>query len=131
LTDGVVCINKRAAYITNKTLTSRYECVFYTWVFYLNVPRRLANCKADISLCIKNSPIVIFPAKLMFCTKRSHNRSKTISVDVNYVLKLVLQVWNHFVLTSNGVYQTSTISKNYECGKPIMCTVNTTATSSM
>jgi hypothetical protein len=73
---GVVCINKRLTYIANDTLTSRHECVFHTCAFDLNVPRRLANFKEDISFCNKNRPIDIFPAEVLFCTKRSHNRSK-------------------------------------------------------
>jgi hypothetical protein len=44
---GVVCINKRLTNIANDTLTSRHECIFHTCAFDLNVPRRLANCKAD------------------------------------------------------------------------------------
>jgi len=44
--------------------------------FDLNTPRRLANCKADISFCDENPPIDIFPAGVVFCTKRSHSRSR-------------------------------------------------------
>jgi len=73
---GVMCINKRLTYITNETLTPRHECVFHMRAFDLNVPRHLANCKADISFCDKNPPIDIFPTGVLFCTKRSHNRSK-------------------------------------------------------
>ena len=74
---GVVCINKRLTYITNETLTSRHECIFDLGAFNLNSPRRLANCKADISFCDKNPPTMdIFPAGVLFCTKRSHNRSR-------------------------------------------------------
>jgi len=92
LPHGVVCINKRLTYITNDTLTSRHECVFDMGAFDLNTPRHLANCKANISFCDEIPPIYIFHAGELFCTKRSHNRSKTISANVNYVLKLVLQV---------------------------------------
>jgi hypothetical protein len=73
---GVVCINKLLTCITNDTLTSKYECVFHMCAFDLNTPRRLANCKADISFCNKNPLINIFPAEVLFCTKRSHNRSR-------------------------------------------------------
>jgi len=73
---GVVCINKRLTYITNETLTSKHECIFDPGVFNLNSPRRLANCKADISFCDENPPMDIFPAEVLFCTKRSHNRSR-------------------------------------------------------
>jgi len=59
--------------------------------FDLNTPRHLANCKADLSFCDENPPIYIFRAGELFCTKRSHNRSKN-SANVNYVLKLILQV---------------------------------------
>jgi len=60
--------------------------------FDLNTLRRLANCKADISFCDENPPIDIFRARVLFCTKRSHNGLQTISANVNYVLKPVLQV---------------------------------------
>jgi hypothetical protein len=73
---GVVCINKRLTYITNETLTSRYECIIDLGAFNLNSFRRLANCKADISFCDENPPMDIFPAEVLFCTKRSHNRSR-------------------------------------------------------
>ena len=73
---GVVCINKRLTYITNDTLTSRHECVFDLSAFNLNLSRHLANCKADISFCDENPEMDIFPAGVLFCTKRSHNRSR-------------------------------------------------------
>jgi hypothetical protein len=73
---GVVCINKRLTCITNDTLTSKHECVFHVCDFDLNTPRSLANCKADNSFCNKNPPISLFPPKVLFCTKRSHNRSR-------------------------------------------------------
>ena len=60
--------------------------------FDLNTPRRLANCKADITPCDKYAPIDIFPTKILFCTKRSHNLSKTISANIYCMLKPVLQV---------------------------------------
>ena len=44
--------------------------------FGLNTPRRLANCNTDISFCNENPPIDIFPAGVLLCTKRSHNRSR-------------------------------------------------------
>ena len=74
---GVVCINKRLTYITNETLTSRHECIFDPGAINLNSPRRLANCKDDISFCDENpSPMDIFPAGVLFCTKRSHSQSR-------------------------------------------------------
>ena len=82
---GVLCINKRLTYITNDTLTSKHECVFDMDAFDLNTPRHLANCKADISFHDENPPIYIFHAGELFCTKRSHNRSKTIRANVNCV----------------------------------------------
>jgi hypothetical protein len=89
---GVVFINKRLTYITNDTLTSRHECILDTSAFNLNLPRRLANCKADIGLCNKNSPIVLSRFRGLFCTKRYQIGLETISANVNYALKLVLQV---------------------------------------
>jgi hypothetical protein len=56
-------------------LTSKHECVFDMGGFDLNVSRRLANCKADISFSDENPPIFIFRAEELFCTKRSHNQS--------------------------------------------------------
>jgi hypothetical protein len=122
--------------LNNKVIISRLRCFVHqytfnvyhkrhanikTWVhirygcFDLNVSSRLANSKADIGLCGENSEIVLFRAGELFYTKRSHNQSKTISVEVNYVLKVVLQVYNHFVLISYGVYQASTISEICVC----------------
>jgi hypothetical protein len=71
-------------------------------VFDLNVFRRLANCKADIGFCEENLSIVLFRVGELFCTKRSHNQSRS-SASIYYELKLVLQVLNHFVLVSYGV----------------------------
>jgi len=62
---GVMCNNKSLTYITNDTLTSRHECVFHMCAFDLNTPRRLANCKGDISLCDKYPPIYILPAEVV------------------------------------------------------------------
>ena len=73
---GVVCIKKRLTYITNETLTSRHECIFDLGAFNLNSTRRLANCKTDISFCDKNPQMDIFTPGVLFCTKRSHNRSR-------------------------------------------------------
>jgi hypothetical protein len=53
--------------------------------FDLNLPRRLANCKADIGLCDEDSHLVLFRADELFCTKRSNNQSKNNRIDVNYV----------------------------------------------
>jgi len=44
--------------------------------FDLNTPRHLANCKADTSFCDESPPIYVFRAGELFCTKRSHIRSK-------------------------------------------------------
>jgi len=49
---------------------------YFMCAFDLNAPRRLANCRANISFCDKTCPIDIFPAGVLFCTKRSHNGSK-------------------------------------------------------
>jgi hypothetical protein len=73
---GVVFINKHLTYITNDTLTSRHECILDMGAFDLNVPRRLANCKADIGLCDESSQIILFRTEELFYTKRSHNQSK-------------------------------------------------------
>jgi len=112
-----VCINKRLTYFTNYVLTSKHECKVNMCAFDLDRPSRLANCKLYIGFCSKHPQINIFPTKILFCSKRSHNRSKTSSASVNYVLKPVLQVQNRSVLISYGVYQASTISKNCKCGK--------------
>jgi hypothetical protein len=53
LSYSVVCINKSLTLITNDTLTSRHECILDMSAFYLNVPRRLANCIAT-SVAWKN-----------------------------------------------------------------------------
>jgi hypothetical protein len=89
---GVVCINKRLTYITNDTLTSRHECILDMCAFDLNTPRRLAKCKADISFCDENPPIDIFPAAVLFCTKRSHNRSRNNRCQCKLCVKPVLCV---------------------------------------
>jgi len=98
--------------------------------FDLNAPGRLAHCKADISFCDKNPPIDIFPAGVLFCTKRSRNRSKSHQCQCKLFVKTgpaslkslcVNEIW---ILPSN-------ISKNCKCGKPVMCTGNTATTSSV
>jgi hypothetical protein len=60
--------------------------------FDLNLPRRLANCKADIGLCNENFHYSYFVPKNCFVLNVLTISLKIISVDVNYVLKLVLQV---------------------------------------
>ena len=65
---GVVCVNKRLTYITNETLTSRHECIFDLGAFNLNLPRRLANCEANIRFCDENPPMDTFPPGVLFCT---------------------------------------------------------------
>jgi hypothetical protein len=59
--------------------------------FDVNVSRRFTNFK-EHQFCDKITPIDIFPAGVLFCNKHSHNRPKTISADVNYVSKPILQV---------------------------------------
>jgi len=83
-----MCINKRLTYITNDALTSRHECVFHMCAFDLNAPRHLANCKADISFCTENPPMEIFPAEVLFCTKRSHNRSRNNQCQCKLCVKI-------------------------------------------
>ena len=43
---------------------------------YLGKPNRLANCKLYTGFCPKHPAINIFPTKILFCSKRSHNRSR-------------------------------------------------------
>jgi hypothetical protein len=73
---GVVCINKRLTYFTNYVLTSRHECKFNMCTLDLNKPSPLANCKLYTRFCSKYSLINIFPTKILFCSKRSHNWSR-------------------------------------------------------
>jgi hypothetical protein len=89
---SVVCIYKRLTYITNDTFTSRHECILDTSAFDLNLPRRLANCKADIGLCDEYSPIVLSRVGELFCTKRSHNRSRNNQCQCKLCVKTGLQV---------------------------------------
>ena len=72
--------------------------------FDLNAPRRLANCKGDISFCDENPPIYIFPAENCVVLNVLTIGLETMSANVNYVLKLVLQFENRSVLISYGVY---------------------------
>jgi len=73
---GVVYMENRLTYFTNYMLTSRHECKFNTCCLDLDKPRRLANCKANICFCDENPPIDLFPAGVLFCTKRSHNHNQ-------------------------------------------------------
>ena len=121
---------KRLTYITNDVLTSRHECKFYMFALDLDKPRRLAKCKLHIGFCSKHPLIDIFPTGILFCSKRSHNLSWKNECQFKLYVKTgpaslkslcVIKLW---ILPSR--YHKQKLS-----AKPIMCTVNTAATSSV
>jgi hypothetical protein len=64
---------KSLTYITNYVLTSKHEYKFDVFALGLVRPRRLAISKFYTGFCSKHPLINIFPTKILFCSKRSHN----------------------------------------------------------
>jgi len=75
IVSGLRCCvyQERLSYITNYVLTSRREYKFDVFALDLVRPRRLANRKLYTGFCTKHLLINIFPTKILFCSKRSHN----------------------------------------------------------
>ena len=49
---GIVCINKRVAYITNEVLTSRHDCVFESYTCDFELPKKAGWLQIVTRYCI-------------------------------------------------------------------------------
>jgi len=68
---GIVSINKRLTYFTNKVLTSKHDCMFEVYTCNLDLPKRLAGCKLYIQTC-SAYPHKNYSFYTLYCIKKSH-----------------------------------------------------------
>jgi len=66
---GIVCINKRVAYITNEVLTSRHDCVFESYTCDFELPKKAGWLQIVTRYCIVKKTC---PFYMLYCSKKSH-----------------------------------------------------------